>query len=137
MIFLGSGDREVLSDNMYDIKDIKGFLISREKKKRDLKLKEKEEIISRLKSLKDILQRYKIKRAYLYGAFTDMSFHEYSDIDIAIEADIDYEEFLAVFSEVNRRFKREVDVRLLHELPFKEKIIKEGILIYERKNTHT
>jgi predicted nucleotidyltransferase len=122
---------------MYDIKDIKDFLTSRGKINRDLKLKEKEEIISRLKSLKDIWQRYKIKRAYLNGAFTDISFHEHSDIDIAVEADMDYEEFLAVFSEVNRHFKREVDVRLLHELPFKEKIIKEGILIYERKNTHT
>jgi len=122
---------------MYDIKDIKDFLTSREKINRDLKLKEKEEIISRLKSLKDIWQRYKIKTVYLYGAFTDISFHEHSDIDIAVEADMDYEEFLAVFSEVNRHFKREVDVRLLHELPFKEKIIKEGILIYERENTHT
>jgi predicted nucleotidyltransferase len=122
---------------MYDIKDIKDFLTSREKINRDLRLKEKEEIISKLKSLKDIWQRYKIKMVYLYGAFTDMSFHEHSDIDIAIEAALEYEEFLAVFSEVNRHFKREVDVRLLNELPFREKIIKEGILIYERKNTHT
>lgn len=127
----------VLSDNMYDIKDIMDFLTSREKINRDLKLKEKEEIISKLKSLKDIWQRHKIKMVYLYGAFTDLSFHEHSDIDIAVEADMDYEEFLAVFSEVNRHFKREVDVRLLNELPFREKIIKEGILIYERKNTHT
>jgi predicted nucleotidyltransferase len=122
---------------MYDIKDIKDFLTSREKINRDLKLKEKEEIISKLKSLKDIWQRHKIKMVYLYGAFTDMNFHEHSDIDIAVEADMDYEEFLEVFSEVNRYFKREVDVRLLNELPFREKIIKEGILIYERKNTHT
>lgn len=127
----------MLRHNMYVIKDIKDFLASREKINRDLKLKEKEEIISKLKSLKDIWQRHKIKMVYLYGAFTDMSFHEHSDIDIAVEADMDYEEFLAVFSEVNRHFKREVDVRLLNELPFREKIIKEGILIYERKNTHT
>lgn len=126
----------MLGDN-YNIKDIKDFLTSREKINRDLKLKEKEEIISNLKSLKDIWQRHKIKMVYLYGAFTDMSFHEHSDIDIAVEADMDYEEFLALFSEVNRHFKREVDVRLLNELPFRERITKEGILIYERKNTHT
>lgn len=127
---------KMLSDN-YDIKNIKDFLTSREKINRGLKLKEKEEIISNLKSLKDIWQRHNIKMVYLYGAFTDMSFHEHSDIDIAVEADMDYEEFLAVFSEVNRHFKREVDLRLLNELPFRERIIKEGILIYERKNTHT
>ena len=120
-----------------NIRDIKNFLINKEQTKRALKLKEKEEVKSGLKSLTSIWQKYKIQKVYLYGGFSDLGFHEYSDIDIAIETDMGYEEFLRLFSELNRHFRREVDVRLLSELPFKEEVVKEGILIYERKDTHT
>ena len=119
------------------IADIKKFLICREEADRASKLKEREYVISGLGALSHLWQRYKIKRIYLYGGFADMSFCKHSDIDIAVDGDIDFESLLELFSELNRHFKREVDVRLLKELPFKEKVIKEGILIYERENTHT
>lgn len=119
------------------LKDIKKYLINKEHSKIALKLKEREDVLSILKGLTYIWQEYKIQEVYLYGGFVNMSFYKYSDIDIAIKGDIDYEKFLRICSELNRHFKRDVDVRLLDELPFKEKVKKEGILIYERKNTYS
>lgn len=111
------------------LKDIKKYLINKEHSNIALKLKEREEVLSILKGLTYIWQEYKIQEVYLYGGFVNMSFYKYSDID--------YEKFLRICSKLNRHFKRDVDVRLLDELPFKEKVKKEGILIYERKNTYS
>lgn len=117
-----------------DIEKIKAYLLKKHEQKLIEKKKERTEIISKLSSLTHLWQKYGLDRVCLYGSFTDLTFNQYSDIDIAIEPDIDFEALLKLYCEINRHFKREVDIRTLNELPFKEKVKNEGIIIYERKN---
>lgn len=115
------------------IKTIKHFLISREKSRTELKAKERADILLTLKSQTQIWKKFKIDTVYLYGSFVDMSFTSSYDIDIAVSGDIDNSVFSALFAHINKPFKRVVDIRLLSELPFRKKVEKEGIIIYERK----
>lgn len=117
-----------------DIKQVKAYLLKKHEQKLIEKEKERTEIIAKLTGLTQIWQKYEIDRVYLHGSSTDLTFNKYSDIDIAIEPDIDFEALLKLYCEINRHFEREVDIRLLNEIPFKDKIKNRGILIYERKN---
>lgn len=119
------------------ISRVKEFLVKKEKSELYLKQRDRTKIISDLKSLNIIWSKYKLDRVYLYGSFADMTFYKNSDIDLAIEPDISFEDQLKLYHEVNKHFKREVEIRLLKELPFCAKIKGEGILIYERKNRNT
>ncbi|HHT9126670.1 MAG TPA: nucleotidyltransferase family protein [Candidatus Brocadiia bacterium] len=119
------------------LKNVRSYLFNKEKRERLLREKERDEIISKLKSLEIIWRKYRIKKVYLYGSFVDTTFHKYSDIDIAIEPKIAFEDLLHLFSEINKQIERETDVRVLDELPFAREVKNKGILIYERKNSHT
>ncbi|MEW5804500.1 MAG: nucleotidyltransferase domain-containing protein [bacterium] len=119
------------------IDDIKDYLLRREKSRALLKQGERERIISDLKALAVLWRKYRLDRVYLYGSFADMTFHKSSDIDLAIEPAIGFEDLLKLYSEMNRHFKQEVDVRLLQELPFSEKVKREGVVVYERENSHS
>lgn len=118
-------------------KNVRDYLLKKEKDTRISKKREKTKIISQLKSVKSIWEKYGIKRVYLYGSFIDMTFYNYSDIDVAVEPEISFEDLLHLYSEINNCIQREVDIRLLNELPFSQKIKKNGIVIYERKNNYT
>ncbi len=118
-------------------KNVRDYLLKKEKDTRISKKREKTKIISQLKSVKSIWEKYGIKRVYLYGSFIDMTFYNYSDIDVAVEPEISFEDLLHLYSEINNCIQREVDIRLLNELPFSQKIKKNGIIIYERKNNYT
>lgn len=117
-----------------DIQSVKNYLLEKNERKLALKRKERDEILSMVRRLSKLWEKYGVERVYLYGSMVELSFNKYSDVDIAVEPDIDFEAILKLYSEINRYFKREVDIRLLSELPFREKIRKEGILIYERKH---
>ena len=119
------------------IENVKKYLVEKEERENLLRQKERERIISGLKALGSVWDKHRVRRVYLYGSFTDMTFHKYSDIDIAIEPDIPFDELLSLFSEVNKYIGREVDVRLLSELPFSETVRRSGFIVYERKNSHT
>lgn len=125
-------------DNMAEviINNVKDYLLKREKSKASLKQGEKNQIVSDIKSLTLLWEEYKLDRVYVYGSVADLTFHKGSDIDLAIEPEIRFEDLLKLYSEINRHFKREVDVRLLKE-PFSEKIKREGVVAYERENSHT
>lgn len=69
------------------------------------KKNEADEVISKLKDLKEIWHKYNINRVYLHGSFADLTFNKYSDIDIAIEAHIDFETLLKLYCEINRYFE--------------------------------
>lgn len=118
-----------------DIEKIKANLLKKHEQIIIEKQQEKAQVILKLGALTDLWQKYGIDRVYLYGSFVDLTFHKYSDIDIAIEPAIDFEDLLKLYSEINKQIKREVDIRNLSELSFAEKIKNEGILIYERKNS--
>ncbi len=120
-----------------DTKRVKNYLLKKQKDIRVSREREKTKIILQLKSVKSIWEKYGLKRVYLYGSFTDMSFYDYSDIDVAVEPEISFEDLMHLYSEINRCVQREVDIRLLNELPFSQKIKKKGIVIYERKNNYT
>jgi predicted nucleotidyltransferase len=117
-----------------DTQLVKNYLLEKHQKKIALKEKERDEILSTLRELSQLWEKYELERVYLYGSMVELSFNKHSDIDIAVEPDLDFENLLKLYTEINRYFKREVDIRLLSEIPFKEKIRKEGILIYERKH---
>jgi predicted nucleotidyltransferase len=120
------------------ISNIKDYLSRREKSRACLKQEERDQIVSDLTSLTALWRKYKLDRVYLYGSLADadLTFHKGSDIDLAIEPEIGFEDQLRLYSEINRHFKREVEVRLLKELPFLEKVKREGVVVYERENSH-
>jgi predicted nucleotidyltransferase len=119
------------------INRVKEFLTNKEKSETYLKQKDRDKIISDLKLLEKLWNQYNLDRVYLYGSFADMTFYKKSDIDLAIELEIGFEDQLKLYTEVNKHFKRDVEIRLLKELPFCDKIKREGILIYKRKNRNT
>jgi len=120
--------------NTLNIDKIRAYLLKKEENSRALKQKEQKEIIINFKKLNEIWEKYGIEKVYLYGSFADLSFNRNSDIDIAIEPDIGFESLLKLYSEINRYFKREVDIRALNDLPFIDKVKSKGVLIYVRKN---
>ena len=114
---------------------IKSYLSEKEKKERLLKEQERDAIIVKLVGLKSVWKKYKIKKIYLYGSLVDLTFCKYSDVDLAVESEMEYDVFLKLSSEVDRGFGREVDLRLINELPFAQQVREKGLLIYERKNS--
>jgi predicted nucleotidyltransferase len=115
-----------------DIEKVKAYL--QEKENTRLK-KQQAELIDAgkiLKNLVHIWEKYNIARVYLYGSIIDSKLHRQSDIDIAVEGNINFRQLLHLYSEVDRYFSREIDIRILEELPFKEDIKKRGIVIYEK-----
>jgi len=117
-----------------DPKKVIEYLKAREEKVRQKKIQERKQIVKKLKDLKPLWKSLNIERVYLYGSIARLNFHNESDIDVAIEGDINFKELLNLINTVGDHFKREIDIRLINELDFKEKILREGIIIYEREN---
>lgn len=118
-----------------DIDEAKRFLKEKEDRARQKQWEERDRIINDLKGLTKIWQKYNIKRVYLYGSLTDGKRHSESDIDIAVEGDISYQDLLRLYGEVDRGItgvSRELDLRNLGELSFKEAVREKGIVIYEK-----
>jgi len=116
-----------------DIEKVKRFLEEKESRAEKRQRDALTRIIKNLKDLAGVWQKYKIKRVYLYGSVASGRIHDRSDIDIAVEGDLDYRGLLHLFAEVDKHMDREIDVRNLDELPFKETIRKEGVLVYEEE----
>jgi predicted nucleotidyltransferase len=116
-----------------DIEQVKKFLIEKEEKIKSQKATEKEKIIRKLKNLNSLWEKYNIKKIYLYGSFTGLGFQADSDIDLAIDGKIEFKKLLELIAETQKQFKREVDIRLLDEIPYKAKVLRTGAVVYERK----
>lgn len=115
-----------------DIEKVKAFLQEKENtrlKKQQAELADAGKI---LKNLAHIWEKYNIAKVYLFGSIIDSKLHRQSDIDIAVEGNINYRQLLHLYTEVDRHFSREIDIRLLDEIPFKEDIKKRGIVVYEK-----
>lgn len=119
---------------MIDIDKACRFLVEKEQKEKNLRKIERDLVLSGLRSLAHLFEKYGITKAYLYGSFSDSSFHRFSDIDLAVVPEIEFTDLLKLFSEINRSFGYDVDLRTLSSLPFYPKVVREGIVIYERKN---
>jgi predicted nucleotidyltransferase len=120
-----------------DISKVKRSLLEKERKTKLIKQAEKDRIIEKLKSIRSIWKKFGIEKVYLYGSCADMTLCRYSDIDIAVEPAIPFESLLSLFSEIDRQTTRRIDVRNLSELPFSQKVKREGVLVYDRKNCNT
>lgn len=125
-----------ITEIMVEIDKVKKNLINWEQREQELKEKDFGVVLETLKNLEFVWDKYNIKKVYLYGSLADKSFQKSSDIDIAVEADLPFDEFLKFFAEINGKIDMEVDLKLLKELPFAENIIKDGLLLYERKNSN-
>ncbi|MGB9808701.1 MAG: type III-B CRISPR module RAMP protein Cmr1 [Caldanaerobacter sp.] len=96
-----------------------------------LKVENKEYVLSLPETLNDVLDKIKSRvepeKIYLYGSRARGDFGKKSDIDIAVETDKSIEniDLIGLFDIVNLN-KVGSDLR--------EKILKEGILLYERKS---
>jgi predicted nucleotidyltransferase len=125
-----------MSKNTLNIDKIRTYLLKKEENTSVLKQKEQKEIIAKLRNLSQIWEKYCIDKVYLHGSISDLSFNRNSDIDLAIEPDIGFEALLKLYQEINRYFKREVDIRVLNDLPIIDKVKSRGILIYVRKDSN-
>lgn len=114
------------------VENVRRFLLERERQEGILKQNERDTIIQRLKELDLLWDKYNISKVYLYGSYADKTFQKYSDIDIAVEPEIAYDKFLHLYSEVNKHFDRDIDIRQISELSFADKVKKTGVLIFER-----
>ena len=118
------------------VNEVKDYLLRKEKEEALLKEQIRNQTISELKSLNHLWEKYKCDKVYLYGSFLDLTFDTHSDIDLAVEPELNFADQLKLYDEINKKIKREVEIRLLTELPFSEKIKREGIIIYERKDSN-
>jgi predicted nucleotidyltransferase len=114
-----------------DLMKVKAYLREKEELRKQKSLDELKLTAKKLGDLGPTWKKYNIKKVYLYGSLTVGSLHSESDIDIAVEGNINYQQLLELWGEVDRRFTREVDVRSLEELPFKETVRKKGMVVYD------
>jgi predicted nucleotidyltransferase len=115
-----------------DIGKVKAFLQKKEMQYRQSCEDEYKKTMQILKDLVDVWKQYNLKKVYLYGSIKTGRLHDESDIDIAVEGNINYQDLLRLFCEIDRHFAREVDLRSLEELPFKDAVQKNGVVIYEQ-----
>lgn len=84
--------------------------------------------------LKSLVEKYKVKRVYLFGSLAKGLFFKGSDIDLAIEG-MDFEDYLKAIAEY--RFIKGIHLDLLNldfcKAEFKEEILKDGKILYEEK----
>jgi predicted nucleotidyltransferase len=84
---------------------------------------------SLMSKISNVLKRLEVsfEEVYVFGSVTKpYQFGESSDVDIAFKG-LDKERFFSTISFLNRELGRDVNVVLLEEVHFKEKIIREGI----------
>ncbi|MGE5344214.1 MAG: nucleotidyltransferase family protein [Candidatus Omnitrophota bacterium] len=121
-----------MENEVIDLRTVKAYLLEKEKRDKQRCRNELKSVLKKLKSLAPLWKKYNLEKVYLYGSLTGFSIHSGSDIDIALEGDIDYANVLSLFGEVDRQFSREVDLRRIEELPFKEAVQKKGLVVYEK-----
>ncbi len=114
-----------------DLKKVKAFLREKEEIRKQKSRNELKATVKKLNDLAPTWKKYNIKKVYLYGSLTVGSLHSESDIDIAVEGNINYLQLLELWGELDRHFPREIDVRILEELPFNESIRKKGMVVYD------
>ncbi|ACX51652.1 DNA polymerase beta domain protein region [Ammonifex degensii KC4] len=119
-----------------DIVQVRRFLLEREKRRRQVREQACRQLIVQLKQiLEEVLPSFPVERAYLYGSVLTGRWHPESDLDLAVEGRLSAEEFFRLWAELDRRLEPEVDLRELEKLPFREKVRREGMVVYERKGS--
>jgi len=98
-------------------------------------LKIRREAMAKLSQLSEVLNNFsQVRKAYIFGSVVkEGKFRENSDIDIALEGKVK-EDYFLIWSELEEKLNKEVDLRILNSGVTSQIIKKEGKLIYERKN---
>jgi len=119
--------------NKMNIQNVKKFLVEKEERRRREREKTCNAVISMLKNEAGTFKKYNVHRAYLYGSIRNGNIHADSDVDIAVEGDMDFSDILKMHTDLSKTLDRTVDVRQLEELPFSAKVKEKGLVIYERE----
>ena len=87
--------------------------------------------------MEEILKKYKIDFAFLFGSYVGKNFREDSDIDIAIYGDLTPLEYLELLSELEEKLNRPVDLINLKkvDLNFAFEICVTGKIFYITNKT--
>ncbi|WP_245574429.1 nucleotidyltransferase domain-containing protein [Desulfovirgula thermocuniculi] len=110
------------------------FLWQREEKRRWERERRRQEIIQEVKkAVEAVAPSFAVERVYLYGSLLYSRWRPDSDVDLAVDGVLSYGDLLALWAELDARVDQDVDLRDLARLPFREKVEREGILVYERK----
>ena len=118
-----------------DISKCANYLKEKEKRRLWEKEKIRRKAMAKLSLLNKILSNFsEVKKAYIFGLIIkEGKFRENSDIDIALEGKVK-EDYFLIWSELEEKLNKEVDLRILNSGVTSQIIKKEGKLIYERKN---
>jgi predicted nucleotidyltransferase len=79
--------------------------------------------------LGEVAPAFGVRRAYVFGSLAQPGrYHERSDVDIAVEWPRGQVGFFDLAAEVSRRLGQDIDILPLEQIPFAEKIRREGIV---------
>lgn len=118
-----------------EVTRIRRFLLEKEEKMRQAGELAKGQVIARLKeALQEVAPLFPVERVYLYGSTSSGRRRPDSDLDLAVEGALAPGELFNLWCELDRLMEQEIDLREMAGLPFREKVQREGILLYERKN---
>ncbi len=117
--------------SLEELERARRYLAEREEEQRRAREKERRRVIAEVrKTLKDVAPKYGISKAYLYGPFLTGDQGPCSDVDLAVEEKFSFSDLLRVQAELDRRLSRQPDLRELRCLPFRDRVRKEGLVVY-------
>lgn len=118
-----------------EIDRVRQFLINREEKQRQAKEMARQQVLAKLKeALEAVAPLFPVERVFLYGSTLTGRWRPDSDLDLAVEGNLSPEEFFGLWVELDKRLEQEIDLREVAKLPFREKVQRRGVVLYERKN---
>lgn len=118
-----------------EIAHVRRFLLNREEKRQRTKELERQQVLAQLKeALEAVAPLFPVERVYLYGSTLTGRWHPDSDLDLAVEGDLPPGDFFRLWVELDKRLEQEIDLREIAKLPFREKVQRTGVVLYERKN---
>lgn len=118
-----------------EVARVREFLINREEEQQRAKEMARQQVLAQLKeALEAVAPLFPVERVYLYGSILTGRWRPDSDLDLAVEGDLSPEDFFGLWAELDKRLEQEIDLREMAKLPFREKVQRKGVVLYERKN---
>ncbi|MEW6447349.1 MAG: nucleotidyltransferase domain-containing protein [Bacillota bacterium] len=118
-----------------EVAQVRQFLLTREEKRRRAKELARQRVVAQLKeALEAVAPLFPVERVYLYGSILTGRWRPDSDLDLAVEGDLSPEDFFRLWGELDKRLEQEIDLREIAKLPFRERVQRKGVVLYERKN---
>lgn len=118
-----------------EVARVRRFLINREEKQRRAKELARQQVLAKLKeALEVVMPLFPVERVFLYGSTLTGRWCPDSDLDLAVEGNLSPEDFFGLWAELDKRLEQEIDLREMAKLPFREKVRRKGVMLYERTN---